>query len=234
VGHGHLPLTALLGALALALFLGGCGGGGDGTQSTTQGASAPSQPAAPPKSEAQSAKAARPAKQKSTGREGSGKGTGSKANAAPLEVSGGGSEQFKVKGGDNSVQEYGSEAEEAELREAAEVVHSFYVARIAEEWARACSDLSRHALEGFEALAAKVPQLKGKGCAQILAALAQPLSPALQHDATAVDAHALRHEGSQGFLIYTGAPGKAVYSMPLDLEGGLWKLGALIGSVLPR
>lgn len=131
------------------------------------------------------------------------------------------------------MQRYGSEAEEVELREAAELVHSFYVARIAEEWARACTYLSKRTVKGFEQIAAQTPQLKGKGCAQVLAALTEPLSPALQRDATTIDAAALRQGGSQGFLIYTGPPGKTVYSMPLILEGGGWKLGAISASVLP-
>lgn len=233
MGQRRIPLAALLGALALALFLGGCGGGGDAVQSTTQNSATQRERTAPPKNEAQGRKATGPAKQKSANREDSGKGTGSRANAAPLQVSGGGSAQFEAKGGDNSVQEYGSEAQEAELREAAELVHSFYVARIAEEWERACTYLSKHALEGFEQLAAQAPQLKGKSCGQILDALTRPLSPALQRDATSVDAHALRHEGGQGFLIYTGPPHETVYSMPLNLEGGVWKLGALSASALP-
>jgi hypothetical protein len=233
VGQRRSALAVLLGALALAFALNGCGGERDETQSRAQSTVAQSEQTGPPKSAPRSLEAAKPAKQKSAGRRDSGKSRGSKANAAPLEVSGGGSEQFKAKGGDNSVQEYGSEAEETELREAAELVHSFYVARIAEEWGRVCSYLSKHALESFEQLAAQTPQLKGKGCAPILAALSEPLSPPLQRATTTVDAHALRHEGSQAFLIYTGPPGETIYSMPLSTEGGVWKVGALSGSALP-
>lgn len=216
----------------LAALLPGCGGGGDEAQSSTQSSPTQSEHAAGPKSETQSSKSARP-KQRSADQKHPGKVQGSKANAAPLEVSGGGSEQFKVKGGDNSVQEYGEEAGEGELREAAQAVHSFYVARAAEEWAEACSYLAKRTIEGFEELAAKSPQLKGKSCAALLAALTEPLSASLQRQATTVDAAALRHEGEQAFLIYTGPPGKTVYSMPLSLEGGAWKLGALTASVLP-
>ena len=131
------------------------------------------------------------------------------------------------------MQEYGSEAGEDELREAAEVVHSFYVARAAEEWAEACSYLSSAQIEALKQLATQAPQLKGKGCAAILAALTEPLPASLQRQATTVDAAALRHEGEQAFLIYTGPPGKTVYSMPLSLEGGAWKLAALSASALP-
>ena len=61
----------------------------------------------------------------------------------PLKVSGGGSEQFLIKGGDNSIQEYGEESGESELQEAAEQVHDFFVARAMGDWEKACSYLSK-------------------------------------------------------------------------------------------
>jgi hypothetical protein len=156
-----------------------------------------------------------------------------KARVTPLEVSGGGSAQFKVSGADNSVQEFGSEAGESELSEAAAAVHAFYAARVSEEWARACSYLAKSTTAGLGQLAASSARLEGKGCAGALDALTKPLSPSLQRETTTVDAAALRHDGAQAFLIYTGPPGKTVYAMPLKLEGGEWKLGALSGAELP-
>lgn len=224
--RGALTIVSLV---LFGAFLAGCGGGNE-SQGSTQSSAAQSRQAPAPKGEVQSPKSTTPSQ---TSQVASGKDKGSRANAAPLKVSGGGSAQFEVKGGDNSVQEYGSEAEETELREAAEVVHSFYVARVAEEWARACAFLSKRTVEGFQQLAAQSPKLKGKDCAPLLAALTEPLSRSLQHAATTVDAHALRHEGDQGFLIYTGPPHETVYSIPLNLEGGKWKVGAVSASALP-
>ncbi len=228
-----LRVAAAICALVVALFLGACGGGDEETQTKAGTASVPVEVG----SSTEASEQGKDLKQEDTGRGGSGDSQkeqgASHINAAPLKVSGGGSAQFRVKGGDNSVQDYGGEAEESELREVATRVHSFYVARVAGEWARACSYLAKSTIEGFEKLAAGAPQLKDKGCAGVLDALTESPSPSLQRQLTTVDAAALRSEGEQAFLLYTGPPGKTVYSMPLRLEDGEWKLGALNGSALP-
>lgn len=233
--HRGRQAFGLLCALLVALALGACGGSGDSGSTATSASTAP----AASQGQEHGSEQGKSSKKKGDG--GGGKSGGSDegggkprhVNAAPLKVSGGGSAQFRVKGGDNSVQDYGDEAEESELREVAERVHSFYVARVAEEWQRACSYLSKPTIEGFEQLAAGAPQLKGKGCVGVLAAFTKSVPPPLQRQVTAVDAAALRSEGEQGFLLYTGPPGKTVYSMPLRLEDGEWKLGAVSASALP-
>jgi hypothetical protein len=143
---------------------------------------------------------------------------------APLRVSGGGSAQFRVKGGDNSVQEFGAEAGRGDLEEAAAIVHGFYVARVRGEWKRACSALSAREIESVA---------NGQACPGALAALTGHVSPALARALTVVDAASLRRGGRQAFLIYTAPPGRTAYSMPLVSEGGAWRLGALAGSQLP-
>ena len=151
--------------------------------------------------------------------------------ATPLKVSGGGSEQFRTKGGDNSIQEFGDEGSESELQEVAEVVHSFYVARAEEKWDTACSYLAKSNVEQLEQLAAQSPQLTGSGCGPILKAFTRPLPAAVQREITTVDAGSFRREGEQGFLIYYGAE-HATYAMPLREEGGSWKVAALSGTTL--
>ena len=167
----------------------------------------------------------------SQGQQRNGSGSGSQNVAAPLEVSGGGSEQFRTKGGDNSIQEFGDESDESELQEAAEVVHSFYVARAEEKWDTACSYLAKANIEQLEQLAAQSPQFKGSGCGPILKAFTRPLPAAVQREITTVDAGSFRREGEQGFLIYYGAE-QTVYAMPLREEDGSWKVAALSGSAL--
>lgn len=149
----------------------------------------------------------------------------------PLKVSGGGSAQFRTKGGDNSVQEFGGESDESELREAAEVVHGFYVSRAAEEWDKACSYLSKSNIEQLEQLANQASQSQGADCATILKAFTRPLPASVEREITTVDAGSLRREGEQGFLIYYGA-GHVKYAMPLREEGGAWKVTALSGTTL--
>jgi hypothetical protein len=147
----------------------------------------------------------------------------------PLKVSGGGSEQFVVKGGDNSIQEYGEEKDESELEEAAEAVHGFFVARATGDWKKACGYLSKAMLEQLEQLAASSTTLKDKSCASFLEAFTTELSAASWRELTTVDAGSLRQKDEQAFLIYYGAE-KAVYAMPLNVENGEFKVGALAGN----
>lgn len=152
--------------------------------------------------------------------------------ATPLEVSGGGSGQFRVKGGDNSIQNYGEEGDESELQEVAEIVHDFFVARAEEKWEEACSYLARSNVEQLEELGSQSPQFKGKGCGAILKAFTRPLPAAVQREITTVDAGSFRHDDEQGFLVYYGAPERTVYAMPLRSEDGGWKVAALSGSAI--
>jgi hypothetical protein len=161
-------------------------------------------------------------------------GSGGKSVAeveTPLKVSGGGSAQFRSKGGDNSIQEFGDESGESELQEAAEVVHGFYVSRAAEEWDKACSYLAKSNIEQLEQLANQSAKSKGADCATVLEAFTQPLPASVEREVTTVDAGSLRHEGEQGFLIYYGAA-HIKYAMPLRDEGGAWKVAALSGTTL--
>lgn len=149
----------------------------------------------------------------------------------PLKVSGGGSEQFRTKGGDNSIQEFGDESDESELEEAAETVHSFFVARATGDWKATCGYLSKSMSEQLEQLAASSTELKDKGCASFLQAFTGKLSAKEWQETTTVDAGSLRQEGEQAFLIYYG-PGKTVFAMPLKVEDGEFKVGALSGNEL--
>jgi hypothetical protein len=149
----------------------------------------------------------------------------------PLKVSGGGSEQFRTRGGDNSIQEFGAESDESELQAAAETVHSFFVARASGDWGSACSYLSKAMREQLEQLAASSTTLKDKGCASFLQAFTSHLSAQEWRDITTVDAGSLRLDGEEGFLIYYGAEDTA-YAMPLTVEDDDFKVGALAGDAL--
>lgn len=174
---------------------------------------------------------------------GAGQGSGAKGSAGsgqsppenvatPLEVSGGGSGQFRVKGGDNSIQDYGDEGGESELQEVAEIVHAFFVTRAEKKWEQACSYLSQANIEQLEQLAAQSPQFKDKGCAAVLQVFTRPLPAAVQREITTVDAGSFRRDDEQGFLVYYGAPERTVYAMPLRNEDGTWKVSALSGSAI--
>jgi hypothetical protein len=249
IREGKWPLAAFIAAVLVAALLAACGGSdsdsSSSTEATTQGSSTttgttPSDADRPPgDSQAQNGGQAQSDGQVQNGSKGdqsqsqqsNGGGSGSKDVETPLKVSGGGSEQFRSKGGDNSIQEFGSESDESELQEAAEVVHGFYVARAERQWDTACSYLSKSNIEQLEKLAAQAPKSAGADCAAVLEAFTRPLPAAVEREITTVDAGSLRREGDQGFLIYYGA-GHVKYAMPLKDEGGTWKVTALSGTTL--
>jgi hypothetical protein len=151
-----------------------------------------------------------------------------KASVAPLRVSADGSASFRVKGGDNSVPDYGSEAAASELAQAAKTLHAYMVARAKRDWAKSCTYLSAAARESAEQLASS---RRGKGCAVGLAAFSAGVSPSAARELTVIDVASLRVEGPQGFLLYRGA-GDTLFSMPMVREGSVWAVGLLLPSML--
>ncbi len=216
--------AALAAALLAAALLSACGSSNsDSTESTA----AEARPKARTGERAGQTAGAEPSKQQS----GSGESGGSSPEhaIAPLKVSGGGSGQFRTKGGDNSVQEYGEEASESELREVAEIVHDFYVARAERQWDKACTYLSKRNVEQLEQLAGRSG--RNVSCGTVLEAFTRTPSASVEREITTVDARSFRHDSEQGFLIYYGTD-KVVYSMPMRAEDGTWKVTALIGTTL--
>jgi hypothetical protein len=157
---------------------------------------------------------------------------GAGPRVAPLRVSGGGSAQLRVKGADNSIQNYGSEARPEELRRAAAALHGYFAALATEAWARACADLSRRELAMLGHLAASSAELKDAGCPRTLAKLIGKVGAAAAHEATVVDAVSLRRKGPQAFLIYRGAGGKPYFSSMTPQRDG-WAVAAITPTPLP-
>jgi hypothetical protein len=239
---GTRSIAAFIAAVLVAALLAACGGSSSDSSSATSSATTPdttaqngSQGSGGGSSNGSSGQSSSQSQrsdgqgQSQTRRNDNG-GTSNNV-VVPLKVSGGGSAQFRTKGGDNSIQEFGDESDQSELQEAAEVVHDFYVARAKEEWDKACSYLAKSNIEQLEQLGSQSPQFKNGGCAPILKAFTRPLPASINREVTTVDAGSLRHDGEQGFLIYYGA-GHVTYSMPLRNEGGTWKVAALSGSAL--
>jgi len=216
-------IAALLAAAALLAFAGllsSCGSSGSDSGSTATKASGKTEAEAGGKGGSGKSQPSEP-----KGDEGEAK-PNSSMPVAPLQVSGGGSGQFRVKGGDNSIQEFGEEASESELEEAAKALHGFYVARAREEWRRACANLSQTVAGQLEQLAKQAKQ-GGTSCPVALAAITPGLPPKVARATTAVDAGSLRREGDRGFLLYRDGEG-TVYAINMADEDG-WKAGALAG-----
>jgi hypothetical protein len=223
-GRGTRLIAALAAVALLGVALSACGGSGSGSSSSSTTAASGGG-----KSGEQGGRAA--PEERRAG-DGEGEQSGSKeggqpdqpASTSPLHVSGGGAGQFRVKGGDNSIQDFGEESDESELEEAARVLHDFYVARAEEEWKTACARLSAAVMQQLAVLGAR-SKSGNQSCPATLAALTPSLSPAEQRETTVVDAGSLRVEGDRGFLVYRGAE-QTVYAINMAREGG-WKVGGL-------
>jgi hypothetical protein len=225
-----IAVTALLFAIGLAA----CGGGGDSssakTESTAQGQAGSDSSGNSSNGKTKNGGGESTA---AAGEGGSSEGSG---DFVPKQHndSGGGSEQFRVKGGDNSVQEFGAEADTSERDEAAAALHDFLDARGEGNFAAACSYLAKSVTVPLEKLAAKAKQIQDKSCAGIFEKLTNP-SPAargeLRAEAAKADVGSLRTKGDQAFLIYRGVGG-TVLAMPMANEGGSWKVGSLAGTPL--
>ncbi len=231
--NGAPKLLAAVAAALLALGLAACGGGGSSTSTTGSTAAGTT---STQKEGGATTTAGGAGKNAGSG----GKKGKSSASAEAKEASkfvpkhhtdsGGGSKQFIVKGGDNSVQEFGSEADTSELDEAATALHNFLDARAERNWAAACTYMSQTLIESLETLAAHTKELKG--CAEILGKLTNPAAMGnLRTEAAQADVGSLRIEGERAFIIYTGTD-KAILAMPMANEGGTWKVASLAGTPL--
>jgi len=216
-----------LGAAFAALFLfalSGCGGSNSDTAGSTSGGGQTAESTSGKQKESGSVESG---SQGSTRKQGGGStGSSSKVQTAPLKVSGGGSAQYRMPGGDNSVQNFGEEGDDAELEEAATTLHDYLVARAEEDWPTACANLSKSVEEQLQGLASRAKGLAGKGCAAILRTLTPKLPASVRRESTIVDAGSLRLEGDQAFLLYKGAEGK-VYTVLMAPEDGEWRVGTL-------
>jgi hypothetical protein len=145
---------------------------------------------------------------------------------APLHVSAGGSGQFRVAGGDNSIAEFGTEAGKAELTEAARTLHRYLLARATHRWGRACAYLDPKERNQLTQLAPSLPKLAGgSGCSDALAALLSEVSVATAQALTVVDAVSLRGDGVHAFLLYRGAHGSGLF-IAMSRRAGAWRVAA--------
>jgi hypothetical protein len=228
-------LVAALVVFLLAVGLAACGGG-DSSSSTEADAGSQAQ--------SESTSGGDAAKQGDAtgddeGKSGSGGGEGKSGGDSASDFvpkshddAGGGSAQFKVKGGDNSVQEFGGEADPAELDAAAVALHNFLDARAEGNWAAACGYMSTSVVESFEKLASQTKQIDDTSCGGILEQLTNPAAKdSMKVEAEKANVGSLRIEGGRAFVIYTGIDG-TILAMPMANEDGDWKVASLAGTPL--
>jgi hypothetical protein len=232
VRGGPKTLIVALVALLLAAGMTACGGGDSSDSSSTTESSAQTQTESKPSGEA--SKQAK-GKSDSGGADSGGGQSSSAGDFVPMQHSdsGGGSEQFKVKGGDNSVQEFGEEAGASEFHAAAAALHNFLDARAESNWAAACSYMSKDIIESFEKLATRAKQIGDKSCASNFEKLTNPAAKgAIKAEAENADVRSLRTEGEQAFVIYTATDDTTILSMLMANEDGDWKVASIAGTPL--
>jgi len=230
MGRAGLAILVAAGAMLLALGLAACGGGGDSSSTDSSTETSAQGPAKGSSGNGSKSKTTGKGKQNGGGKS-SGSGGGSSGSDKPIHHrdSGGGSAQYRVKGGDNSVQDFGSEADTSERDQATGAVHAYLDARANQDWTKACTYLAAPVVEQFESLAEKSKQLKGKGCGPILEALASQANPKLlREEAAQANVGSLRIEDERAFVIFRGIE-KTIYTIPMIEEDGQW----LLGSVAP-
>jgi hypothetical protein len=209
-------LIALALAALLALGLAACGG----DSSSTAGSSAA----------VQETQEATGATTEDHGSDKSGGGRGGSADSSS--ASGKGSAGFRTPGGDNSIQNFGGEADSAEIEAATAALSGYLAARAKGDWAESCADLAKATVAPLAQLASSSPRLKGKGCGAILGALEGRAPASTRVNTLTGPIASLRAEGERGFALYHGPHG-VDYFVPMVREGGSWKVGALAPSEFP-
>jgi hypothetical protein len=217
-----LPVASATTALML-VFAVGCGSAGGGASTGEPGSA--STAATPPNTTpaAQGAPSAGSANGESDF------GPAPKSAAAQSASARHDSAPFETKGGDNSIQESGSEASSSELDQAAVVLHGYLDSRAAGSWGRACTFVT-------PGLIASMRQLAGGAgaklsCPKLFASLSAGLPAAALREAAIAEVGALRVKGDSAFLLFHGAHG-ADYFISMVREGGEWKVAALAPSPL--
>jgi len=233
VARGSKFFAAAISALLLAAALGACGGGDDSTSGTAASGDRATGPTSKTGSTGPTSRGGA-SNNGSQGEQSGGQPEG--GNAADFtpkqhQDSGGGAAQYQVKGGDNSVQEFGQEAGGSDFETAAAALHNFLDARAEGNWAAACQYMAKSTVESFEQLAARTKS-SDTSCGAILAQITNPAAKqSMVEEAAKADIGSLRTEGDQAFLIYT-AGSKTILAMPMANEGGQWKVASLAGTPL--
>jgi predicted lipid-binding transport protein (Tim44 family) len=226
-------LLAAVVAGALAVGLAACGGGKE-SMSTESASTSEAKPPVAKKSQGSQSSAASKSSDQENAKAARSKERKEASDFVPKHHtdSGGGSKQFVVKGGDNSVQEFGDEANASELDEAAAALHGFLDARAEGNLAATCEYLSKSTIDSLEHLS-ETANREGhssgpKGCGEILDALQRDPTQEVKDEAKQADVGSLRVKGGQAFIVYRGL-NKTIVAMPMKKEGGDWKVASLAG-----
>lgn len=157
---------------------------------------------------------------------GCGGGTGSTTGTATAPPSTAGEEQ---KGGEASIEEFGSEAGGSDREEILTVFTGYMNAIAGRDYGIACSDLAATVQSGLEQLAGKAAA--GEGCVAILPKLLAPTASQIARQQAGGKIAKVRVEGDRAFIVFK-APGAKLYQLTMVREDGEWKAATVAASVL--
>jgi hypothetical protein len=131
----------------------------------------------------------------------------------------------QVKGGDNSIQNYGSEASGSDRLAAARILTSYLSSISAGNAKTACALLATSATEQMQQVGAN-PAGGSAGCPALVGRIVSNLPAELKHQLADVRVLSVRVDGEHGFIIFDGV-GPKVANMPLVKESGGWRVAAI-------
>ena len=133
------------------------------------------------------------------------------------------------KGGEASIEEFGSEAGGSDREEILSVFTGYMGAIASKDYEVACSHLAASVQEGLEQLAGK--SLKGEDCTALLPKLLAPTAPQIAREQAGGEIAKVRVEGDRAFVVFK-APGAKLYQLTMVREDGEWKAATVAASVL--
>lgn len=204
-GSGRVAsVAASLALLVAAVLLAGCGGGS--SSSTGSSASSGGEEAAKTSSSSTSSSSAEPSKEFN---------------------------DYEGVRGIEPVATFGKESDEAEREAASKVLYESFAAREEANFAGQCATLGERGMKAvFRGEESKASAAK---CPAALEKIAKPLaqSEGVRANTLSGEIAALRVKGNQAFALYHGNDGND-WAVPMEEEGGEWKVGSLIALELPK
>jgi hypothetical protein len=145
--------------------------------------------------------------------------------AVPAEVSG------RPPQNDDYISTYGYEAAPAQKRRIATMVRRYYAAALTGHGASACSlldpTLARDVPEEYGTAPGR-PIPTGASCATVLPRLFKHMPELSSADLAATKVTGVRLSGERGF-VQLSSPAMPTGEISIEQEGGVWKLGVLVG-----
>lgn len=128
-----------------------------------------------------------------------------------------------VKGGDNSIQDFGQEASQADRAAAARSLTAYLTAISRGDAKTACALLASSATQQVQQSGSSAA---GTGCPALVGRIAASMPAQLKGQLRGARVLSVRVSGDHGFIIFDGV-GPKVSNMPLVKEGGQWKVAAV-------